>query len=691
MSARRRTRAGWEVGRNFPNLGVTAIFMKMKFKIPDSWHLNQKRFSTMKIILNVLVLFTVFSLNTLAQDFPHITLEGHEHTVTKIVFSSDGRTLASASRDGTIRLWDIATRAHKPTLTGHTSDIYSLAFSPDGKTLASGSGNGKIRLWNATTGQYRVTLEGHRDVVSSIAFSPDGRTFASGSSYRTIRLWSAITGLYKVTLEGYSENINSVAFSPDGKTLASGSSDRTIRLWNAATGFHKQTLTEHTDGVYDVLFIEGGKTIASKSGDNTIYLWDAVNGQSKDIVTVDNFRDVAISLDRKMLAGVDWNRRIALWDITTRGEIASLTGHTEEIYSVAFSPDSKILASGGNDRTIRLWDLSTRVSIAPSTVESPSVGRQFKININIVGGQDVRGYKITVEYDNKSLRYVSHTHGNYLSDKVYKGPIVSKLGQVSFSNVSTADAGDGDGTLATITFQVVSRRASTIGLSAILSNSDGERLPYIAISGRVIEPPWDVNGDGSVDILDLSFVAARFGQKNPTEADINGDGVVNIKDLITVASGMDREAAAPTGSLPYLNGWVTRATVQQWLTQAQQLNLTDPTSQKGILFLQYLLTTLTPKKTALLPNYPNPFNPETWIPYQLTQSTDVTISIYTIDGTVIRTLELGHRASGLYHDKTRAAYWDGKNGVGEPVASGVYFYMLTAGDFKSTRKMLILK
>lgn len=645
----------------------------------------------MKITLNLLVLLTVFSLNTFAQDFPHISLEGHENTVTKIVFSPDNAMLASASSDRTIRLWDVATRSHRHTLTGHTSDIYSVAFSPDGRTLASGSGNGKIRLWNTTTGQYRVTLEGHRNVVSSIAFSPDGGTLASGSSDRTIRLWNAITGLYKVTLEGHSDDINSVAFSPDGGTLASGSSDRTIRLWNAATGFHKQTLTEHTDGVYDVAFIEDGKTLASKSGDNTIYLWDATTGQHKDTVTVDNFRNVAISLDRKMLAGVDWNHRISLWDISTGGEIASLTGHTAEIYSIVFSPDSKILASGGNDSTIRLWDLSTRVSIAPSTVESPSVGRQFKININIVGGQDVRGYKIIVEYDNNSLRYVSHTHGDYLSDKVYRGPIVSKLGQVSFSSVSTANAGDGDGTLSTITFQVVSRKASTIGLSAILSNSDGERLPYIAISGRVIEPPWDVNGDGSVDILDLSFVAARFGQKDQTEADINGDGVVDIKDLITVASGMGRGAAAPIGYQRNIKEALTKATVQQWLTQALQLNLTDPTSQRGILFLEYLLTLLTPKETALLPNYPNPFNPETWIPYQLTQPANITISIYTVDGTVIRTLDLGHRPSGIYHDKTRAAYWDGKNSVGEFVASGVYFYTLTAGDFKSTRKMLILK
>ena len=643
----------------------------------------------MKTILTLLVLLTVFSLNTFAQDFPYTSLEGHTSSVTKIVFSPDGAMLASTSEDRTIRLWDVATGTHRHTLTGHNSYIYSVAFSSDGLTLASGSENGRIRFWNVTTGQYRVTLEGHSRSVGSVAFSPDGQTLASGSSDRTIRLWNATTGQYRVTLEGHSESINSVAFSPDGQTLASGSSDRTIRLWNATTGFHKQTLTGHTSSIYDISFIEDGQTLASKSNDGTIRLWDIATGQHKETLSVNNLGNVSINSDGTMLAGVYSRRNISLWDIATESEITSLTGHTSNIYDVTFSPSGKTLASGGSDHTVRLWDLSTRLNITPSTIESPPIGQQFKIDINIVGGQDVRGYEIIVEYDHNSVNYVSHAHGDYLSDKVYRGPIVRKLGSVSFSNVSTAEAGEGDGTLATITFKVISRRASTISLSATLSNSDGVRLPYIVISGKVIEPPWDVNGDGSVDILDLSFVAARFGQKNPVEADINGDGVVDIKDLITVASGMDATAAAPAARNHNLIP--TRVTVQYWLRQAQELNLTDPTSQKGILFLESLLAVLVPKETRLLPNYPNPFNPETWIPYQLAQPADITISIFSIDGIVIRTLDLGHKPSGIYQDKTVAAYWDGKNNVGESVASGVYFYTLTAGKFKSTRKMLIRK
>ena len=646
----------------------------------------------MKIIISVLILTVLLSINVLAQDFESLKLEGHTGSVSKLVFSADGTTLASTSDDRTIRIWNVLTGTQIHSLTGHDSNVNTAAFSPNGDTIASGDSGGKIRLWDVSTGQYRVTLEGHRNSVTSVAFSPDGKTLASGSSDRTIRLWNATTGLYKVTLEGHTDYISSIAFSPDGKTLASGSYDRTIRLWDATTGFHQKTLTGHSKRVYWISFIENGETIASNGENQKIHLWNSSTGQSKDILSVNNFRNVAISLDKRMLAGADWDHRISMWDIATNSEVASLVGHTSDIYSVTFSPDGKNLASGGSDRIIRLWDISTHINITPSTVESPPVGEEFDIDINIVNGEDVRGYKLTLEYDSNFLSYVSHEYSDYFSeDDTYEGPIEDMIGSVSFSVVSTADAGDGDGTLATITFEVVSRGASTFGLTAILSDSDGNRLPYIVISGNVVEPPWDVNGDGSVDILDLSFVAARFGKENQTQADVNGDGDVDIKDLIIVASGMKPSAAAPsTGSL-YSETNPSKEEVQNWLNQSQYLDQSNPTMQKGIHFLQVLLSTLTPKETALFPNYPNPFNPETWIPYQLSKPSDVILTINAVDGSVVRIFEIGHKAAGMYQDKTRALYWNGKNEVGESVASGLYFYTLTAGNYTTTRKMLILK
>ena len=201
----------------------------------------------------------------------------------------------------------------------------------------------------------------------------------------------------------------------------------------------------------------------------------------------------------------------------------------------------------------------------------------------------------------------------------------------------------------------------------------------------------DVNGDGIVNIQDLVLVASNLGQTGENRADVNGDGVVNIQDLVRVAGALGQgTAASPSLHASDLEG-LTAADIQQLLTQARQLALTDPAYLRGIAVLERLLARLLPKETALLANYPNPFNPETWIPYQLANPAEVTLRIYAIDGTLVRTLSLGHKPIGIYQTRTHAAYWDGKNQIGEPIASGVYFYTLTAGDFNATRKMLIRK
>ena len=216
-------------------------------------------------------------------------------------------------------------------------------------------------------------------------------------------------------------------------------------------------------------------------------------------------------------------------------------------------------------------------------------------------------------------------------------------------------------------------------------------------TGRVVigTPPSpvvsaDVNNDGAINVLDLVFVAINFGKTDQNSADVNGDGIVNIVDLVKVAGEIGAGTAAPSAH-PQILEILTEKDVRQWLTQAQQANLADAASQRGILMLEQLLAALIPKETSLLSNYPNPFNPETWIPYQLAQNAEVTLTIYAADGKVVRTLALGQQPAGIYRNKNRAVYWDGRNAVGEPVASGVYFYTLEASEFTATRKMLIRK
>ena len=194
----------------------------------------------------------------------------------------------------------------------------------------------------------------------------------------------------------------------------------------------------------------------------------------------------------------------------------------------------------------------------------------------------------------------------------------------------------------------------------------------------------DVNEDGVTNILDLVIISSF--DISIERADVNGDGTVNILDLVLVASEIGAEGpAAPAVPLPPADQ------IQSWIAQAMQADDGSPTFRRGIRALQNLLLAMLPETTALLPNYPNPFNPETWIPYHLSNASDVQITIYNPSGSIIRTLTLGHRAAGYYTDKTRAAYWDGRNSIGEPIASGVYFYQLKTENALLTRKMLVLK
>jgi len=206
-------------------------------------------------------------------------------------------------------------------------------------------------------------------------------------------------------------------------------------------------------------------------------------------------------------------------------------------------------------------------------------------------------------------------------------------------------------------------------------------------------PPYDVNEDGQISILDMILVGQDFGKSPPVNArsDVNGDGRVNITDIVLVAGHLGEITGIPAAPELLTHKGLSPIKLSFWIKTAQTEDDGSLAFRQGIATLQRLLTTLTPQQTVLLANYPNPFNPETWIPYQLAAAADVTLTIWTADGQQVRKLSLGRKPAGIYESKSRAVYWDGKNELGEPVASSIYFYTLSASDFTATRKMLIIK
>ena len=446
----------------------------------------------MKTILTLFIFLSVFPLNTFAEDVSYITLEGSAWPVRGVSFSPDGRTLASGSGDSTIRLWNVRTGRELQTLRGHRNWINNVSFSPDGRTLASSSNDHTIRLWDVRTGRELQTLRGHTHYLIRVSFSPDGRTLvSSGGGDLTVRLWDVVTGQQQV-LTGHKDWVYSISFSPDGRTLASSDAGGAIHLWDVRSCQHLQTLTRHTQGVSSVSFSPDGRTLASGSGDQTISLWNVVTGQQQVLTghTAEVY-SVSFSPDGLTLASGSGDQTIRLWDVVTGQQRQVLTGHTAVVTSVSFSPDGLTLASGSDDHTIRLWALpSTRVGITPDLVESPSVGKQFAINVSITDGEDISGYQLTVEFDATTLRYVEGANGDYLPPGTFSGPPTVERDRVTLGAVSSTGAVNGDGTLATLTFEILDVRESTLALSdVILIKSDGgEYSPLFSTGGRVIRP-----------------------------------------------------------------------------------------------------------------------------------------------------------------------------------------------------------
>jgi WD40 repeat protein/serine/threonine protein kinase len=288
------------------------------------------------------------------------TLKGHTGQVFSVAFDPDGSRLASASADGTIKVWDVASGQELRELKGHIGQVSSVAFSPDGSRLASASDE-TIKIWDAARGQVLRTLKGHTGDVQSVTFSPDGRRLASASVDNTIKVWDLARGNEPRTLKGHTGAVLSVAFSPDGSRLASASYDGTIKLWNTANGHQLLTFTGHAGRVTSVAFGPDSSRLASAGFDRKIKVWDTASGEKLREFNGHTgvVLSVAFSPDGSRLASASGDQTIKVWDTASGQEVRTLKGHTNWVLSVAFSPHGSRLASASDDQTIKVWDTAS--------------------------------------------------------------------------------------------------------------------------------------------------------------------------------------------------------------------------------------------------------------------------------------------------------------------------------------------
>ena len=647
-----------------------------------------------------------------------------------MVFSPDGKTLASASWDKTIRLWDADSGQLKNTLRGHADWVLSVAFSPDGKTLASGSTDETIRLWDVNSGQVKVTLKGHADWATSVAFSPDGKTLASGSRDHTIWLWDVGSGQVKNILRGHTEWVFSVAFSPDGKTLTSASRDHTIRLWDADSGQLKNTLRGHTAWVYSVAFSPDGKTLASGSNDKTIRLWDANSGQLKN----------------------------------------TLAGHTAYIFSVAFSSDGKTLASASGDGTILLWDL-LHILYPPADISVPlgfgverwswlePVAIDFIANPEY--GTGIMGATIlnAASDDGEVLLWRFSAGGEKLVTRI-PAKLVNAVPTVRFDQTGLFDnklfvaisAGPVGGRTTrvvivepngefrnAISIYVEGMTPVAIEFSSQPSYPAGAYLYYAdSLAGFYrLDESFNLHrlashtipsGRSDIDPIDLKFdpTGKYGGLLTLSDTDLNHDELSGLyqlqangewQTLVSPAPVSERQFqgiafsnAGPLGSGLYVadaaanNIWIAspkghieafaigftapkRVAIgpkgtDMWVTDQTGLYRifsTDPSDWEA-------RKATLPVASSLQPNYPNPFNSSTQIPYRVSAAGPVRLVIYNVLGQPVRTLVDEIQAVGAYQ-----VPWDGRDHLGARVANGVYLYRLQAGAVAQVRKMVLVE
>ena len=679
------------------------------------------------------------------------TLE-HGGWVLAIAFSSDGQFLATGDENGQVNVWDVRTQKIVAQLQGDPEYIAAVKFSSDNRILAGAGYEGKIKLWEVQNWERLGTLNSG-STASAISFSPDSKILAS-TGYESVNLWEVNIGEKVATLTGPRGWMNAVAFSPDGSTLLSGGDDETLQIWNVTPYrsisqdivriiYFLPRNRSAQPGMWtklDALIRDVQDFYADQM---------ELNGFGRKMFTFETDEEGETLVYRVDGQFGDWYYHTETGD-KVYTEVAAQFDMAKHLYLIVVDVNSKFI---GAENTCGVggghWlEGETVTKTRGGYAVIPASGRCFDGEIGTSVTAHELGHAFGLEHDFRDDTYImsygaspdrlSQCATDWLdasrffntNQTAFNEPttlrmltplayppnakdfilqfevtdvdgihqvqlLIPTTAEDSASGVKLHGCKDLHAQSSTVEFDtptLPARRINNITLQAIDVHGNITRQEYtlMADDTRLVQNPADVNGDGMVNIQDLVLVSSNFGQMGQNSADVNADGIVNIADLVLVAGAFGNMASAPVLH-PLVLANLTTIDIQQWLDEAKQLGHTDAAYLRGIVMLEQLLIALIPKETTLLANYPNPFNPETWIPYQLSKPAEVTLHIYSVNGALVRTLALGYQPAGIYQTRSRATYWDGRNSLGETVASGIYFYTLTAGNFTATRKMLIMK
>ncbi|MFN6568517.1 NB-ARC domain-containing protein [Dendronalium sp. ChiSLP03b] len=318
------------------------------------------------------------------------TLIGHNHVITAVAVTPDGKHLISGSFDGVLKIWNLSTGEEVCTLTAHNGSVdldeeynvdlddldeeynyivNAVTVTPDGKHLISGSQDNTLKIWNLETWEKVCTLYGHSSSVNAVAVTLDSKHLISGSSDNTLKIWNLETAEEVCTLTGHSHWVTAVTVTLDGKQLISGSWDGTIKIWNLETAEEVCTLTGHSTWVSSIVITSDRKHLISGSWDDTIKIWNLETAEEVCTLTghSDWITSVAITPDSKYLISGSSDKTLKIWNLETAGEVCTLTGHSEDVKAVAVTPDGKYVISGSSDKTLKIWKLKAAEEVCTFT------------------------------------------------------------------------------------------------------------------------------------------------------------------------------------------------------------------------------------------------------------------------------------------------------------------------------------